>query len=182
QRQGLFRFLRFVEAQIDETDIGGVKEGQESVLTLDAYPEIEVKAKVGHIYRESKIVNNVTIYYADILPKAVPEVFRSGMNANVRIVEQSRRGVLLVPSDAVKRDRETGSYVLLKKPSSKKPVRQKVETGMSDDTNTEILSGIGPADVLMIGTQKYNPAKGSKAASNPFMPPAPKKKSEGRTA
>ncbi len=61
-----------VQAQVDETDIGKVKEGQAALISLDAYPDIEVKGVVSHIYHESKVVTNVTIYQVDILPEEVP--------------------------------------------------------------------------------------------------------------
>jgi len=62
-----------VQAQVDETDIGKIKLGQEVKLTLDAYPQIKITGKVNHIYYESLIVNNVTIYQVDILPDSVPK-------------------------------------------------------------------------------------------------------------
>ncbi|MFH0753461.1 MAG: efflux RND transporter periplasmic adaptor subunit, partial [Candidatus Omnitrophota bacterium] len=46
-----------VQAQVDETDIGKVKRGQMAEITLDAYPQLMVKAKVDHIYYESKVVS-----------------------------------------------------------------------------------------------------------------------------
>ncbi|RLI00640.1 efflux RND transporter periplasmic adaptor subunit, partial [Candidatus Bathyarchaeota archaeon] len=45
-----------VKAQVDETDIGKVKLGQRAVITLDAYPDIKVEARVNHISYESKII------------------------------------------------------------------------------------------------------------------------------
>ena len=66
-----------VQAQVDETDIGKVKLGQTAVISLDAYPETKVKATVDHIAYDSTIVNNVTIYKVDILPKKIPAVFIS---------------------------------------------------------------------------------------------------------
>ncbi len=166
-----------VEAQVDETDIGRVKEGQKAVISLDAYPEIHVDAKVQHIYYESKIINNVTIYQVDILPEKVPEVFRSGMSANVRIIKESKDGVLLVPLEAVKRGKE-GSFVFLSQGQNNKPVKHPVELGMTDDTNAEVVSGLDENDTLVIETQKYSPSKNSKTGSNPFMPaPAGRRKS-----
>ncbi len=158
-----------VQAQIDETDIGSVKEGQSADITLDAYPDVEVKAKVGHIYHESKIVNNVTIYQADIIPDTVPHVFRSGMSANVRILEQDRVHVLLVPLEAVKHEKD-GNYVMLKDGKGRKPKPLKVELGVSDETNVEVLSGIGPDNTIVIQSVKYDLPKQKQGGSNPFMP------------
>ena len=111
-----------VQAQVDETDIGKVKLGQAAIISLDAYPQTEVKARVNHIAYESKIVSNVTIYEVDILPQQVPPVFRSGMSATIDIIEESKENILLIPLEAVKRDAE-GSFVLVSRGSRTKPVR-----------------------------------------------------------
>ena len=164
-----------VQAQIDETDIGKVKEGQKAVITLDAYPDIEVAAEVSHIYYESKVVSNVTIYQVDILPNEVPPVFRSGMSANVRIVEEGKENVLTVPVEAVQKDKE-GSYVLVAGGSNKKPVRRIVELGLADDSNAEVLSGLDENDTVVIMTQKYQAPKAPKAGGgSPLTPQGPRR-------
>ena len=158
-----------VKAQVDETDIGKVKLGQTAVISLDAYPQIKVKARVDHISYESEIVNNVTIYEVDILPEMVPEVFRSGMSAEVNIVEKSRENVLLIPGEAVKRDKE-GSFVLLSRNAGKKFVKQKIKTGISDGKNIEVVSGLEEKDKIIAKTQNYLPSKDKSPGANPFMP------------
>jgi len=67
-----------VRAQVDETDIGKIKKGQEAVITLDAYPDEKIKAEVDHIYYESETVNNVTIYKVDLIPQQTPSFFVQG--------------------------------------------------------------------------------------------------------
>ena len=158
-----------VQAQIDETDIGRVKLEQEAVISLDAYPAIKVKGKVDHIYYESTIVNNVTMYKVDIIPETVPEVFRSGMTATVNIIDRSKENVLMIPLDAVKNGKG-GSYVLLSPGPDKKPIERNTETGISDDKNIEVVSGLGANDKIIEVMQKYMPSKGSSGATNPFMP------------
>ena len=168
-----------VKAQVDETDIGKVKLGQTAVISLDAYPQIKVKARVDHISYESEIVNNVTIYEVDILPEMVPEVFRSGMSAEVNIVDKSKKNVLLIPGEAVKRDEE-GSFVLLSRNAGKKFVKQKIKTGISDGKNIEVVSGLEKEDKIIAKTQNYLPPQNRSSGSNPFMPFGGKKKSEKR--
>ena len=79
-----------VKAFVDETDIGRVKVGQKAVIGLDAYPEIKVNGVVGHIYYESHLQNNVNIYNVDVIPERIPDVFRSGMSANIEIIVQEK--------------------------------------------------------------------------------------------
>lgn len=157
-----------VKAQVDETDIGKVKLGQKAFIGLDAYPEIRAEAVVDHISYESKIVNNVTIYEVDVLPKEAPEVFRSGMSANVDIIENAKDNILVIPLEAVSEDKE-GRFVLLKQ-GRRKAIRQKIELGISDEKNVEVISGLAPEDKIIVKTQKYNPSKNSNSKSSPFMP------------
>ena len=158
-----------VQAQVDETDIGKIKLGQEATITLDAYPQIKITGKVDHIYYESLIVNNVTIYQVDILPDKVPDVFRSGMSATVSIVEKAKDNVLTLPLGAVKRTKE-GAYVLLSRGKEAKSEERKVELGISDDKNVEIISGLTAKDKVLTAAQKYKAASGPKTGTNPLSP------------
>jgi len=160
-----------VKAQVDETDIGKVKLGQKAIITLDAYPDIKVEGRVDHISYESKIINNVTIYEVDILPDKVLEVFRSGMSANVNIIIQDKKNVLLLPQEAIIEE-ETQKFVRVK--TFKGSVRKKVITGLYDDRNVEILEGVSKEEVVLIPSQKYKlPTR--KEISSPFMPRFKKK-------
>lgn len=160
-----------VQAQVDETDIGKVRAGQRAVVTLDAYPDVRVEAAVEHIYHESKVVNNVTIYQVDIQPETIPDVYRSGMSAGVRIVQQSKDGVLVVPAEAVKQDKSPQeSFVYVSRGKGRKPERRVVETGLSDETAVEIVSGLEAGETLAIPSAKYVPSKGARQGSNPFLP------------
>ena len=169
-----------VQAQVDETDIGKVKLGQKAIISLDAYPDRKVDGTVDHIYYESTIVNNVTIYEVNILPKKVSAIFRSGMSANVDIIEQVKENILTIPLDAVKQDAQ-GSFVLVSQGTGEKPVKRRVQLGIADDKNIEVVSGLEPQDKVPIAIQAYQPSKDQGAGTNPFMPggrpaqPAPKK-------
>lgn len=157
-----------VQAQVDETDIGRIKIGQKAIITLDAYPDTKVLGRVDHIAYESTIVNNVTIYKVDIIPERVPKIFRSGMSANIEIVEQNKEDVLLVPIEAVQRDEE-GSYLLVADPKGGY-VKRRVELGISDEKNVEVVSGVGPMDKIAIPQQVRQAEKKRPEGVNPFLP------------
>ncbi len=157
-----------VNAQVDETDIGKVKVGQPVTITLDAYPEVEVKGIVDHIAYESQLVNNVTTYSVEILPEQMPEFFRSGMSANVTIIVANKDNVLIIPNEAVVKEKGESFVKLLKSPGSA-PELNKVLLGMADDTNVEVVSGLNPNDIIIIESKAFVLPK-DKAGSNPFMP------------
>jgi len=158
-----------VRAQVDETDIGKVKLGQAAIISLDAYPDSKVNATVGHIYYESETVNNVTIYKVDMIPSTVPSFFRSGMNANVDFIEQKRDNILTLPLDAVRTDKD-GSYVFISQGQGKPPARRAVTTGLTDEKNIEITSGITADDTVEIRSRKFVLPMSASTGSNPFMP------------
>jgi len=155
-------------AQVDETDIGKVNPNMKAIIALDAYPDKKIKASVEHIYYESKTVNNVTIYEVDLLPEEVPAFFRSGMNASIDFIIQSKDNAMLIPQEAAQNDKE-GDYVLVKQANAKEPLKVRVKVGISDDKNVEVLSGITEKDNIIVKTKKYSLPKNT-SGSNPFFP------------
>lgn len=158
-----------VKAQVDETDIGRVKVGQSALISLDAYPDEKVMARVDHISYESRLVSNVTIYEVDVLPQKVPGVFRSGMTANVDIIEKIKRNVLRLPVEAIHREKD-GAYVMVKGNGEGNSSLKKVGTGISDEDFIEITSGLKDNDTVIV--EKTNSALPAKnvTGSNPFLP------------
>jgi macrolide-specific efflux system membrane fusion protein len=167
-----------IQAQVDETDIGKVKLGQETAITLDAYPGTIIKGSVDHVYYESKTVNNVTIYDVDILPAKVPEFFRSGMSANIDIIQQQKENVVILPIDAVKKFGDK-SFVFMKSEKGVKPEKREIVTGITDGDNIEIVSGLNENDVVVVTKQNYV-AQSNSQTVNPFMPSRPKMSNGGR--
>ncbi|MBU4332873.1 MAG: efflux RND transporter periplasmic adaptor subunit, partial [Candidatus Omnitrophica bacterium] len=147
-----------ISAQFDETDIGRVKVGQKANITLDAYPNNKIKGMVGHIAYESQLANNVTIYDVDIVPQEVPEFFRSGMSANVEVIEKSLSDVILVPVSAIQ-DEDGKRYVTVKKKQGNGVEKRQIEVGLTDTNNAEVISGLSTSDIIIVSDQKYSPVK-----------------------
>ena len=160
-------------AQVDETDIGKVKLGQKAVIMLDAYPDNLINAVVEHIYYESKTVNNVTIYEVDLIPENIPEFFRSGMNTTINFIENSKKDILLLPVEAVYKNKEE-RFVLIKKDGQSEITQQPVKVGIADDKNVEIVSGVNVGDILVLKNKKFVLPK-SDVGSSPFTPFSQKK-------
>lgn len=158
-----------VSAQFDETDIGRVKIGQKAIVALDAYPKNKIKGMVDHIAYESELVNNVTIYDVDIVLQEVPEFFRSGMSANVEVIEDARREVILIPIGAIQ-DEEGKKYVMIKKKQGNGIEKRQIEVGLTDTNKAEIISGLTQTDIVIVKDQKYSPVKKEEIGTNPFMP------------
>lgn len=157
-----------VRAQVDETDIGRIKLNQKAIVSLDAYPDVEIETTVEHIYYESKTVNNVTIYEVDLIPRDIPPVLRSGMNAAINFIENSKNNALLIPLEAVHREADE-AFVMVKQDNYSNPVKRIIELGITDDKNIEVLSGVSASDLIIINSKKYSLPKND-VGTNPFMP------------
>lgn len=164
-----------VKAYVDETDIGRVKAGQKAVIGLDAYPEIQVNGVVGHIYYESHLQNNVNIYNVDVIPDRIPEVFRSGMSANIRIIVQEKNNALLLPVSAVQK--RNGRSVVQQKNGEQEqtPRYLPVKTGLQDERNIEILDGLTDSSVVLLPDTTFVLPKNN-GGTNPFTPQRNRKK------
>lgn len=157
-----------VKAQVDETDIAQVKIGQESIITLDAYPNNPVKGKVVHVAYDATVTNNVTTYICDILPDKVPEFMRSGMTSNVNIEVSRKENILKLPMTAVISDQE-GTRVRIK--NGDKSSLVPVETGSDDGKSIEIVSGLSDQDIVLV--EEKEKTFGGKKSGSPFMPSRP---------
>ena len=163
-----------VNAQFDETDIGRVRLNQNALIALDAYPDEKIEGTVDHIAYESKLINNVNIYDVDILPKRIPEFFRSGMSANVEVIEKEKKDILLIPVDAIIKE-QGKTYVAVKTNRKNNAENREVKTGISDEKNIEIILGITITDVIITQNQIYSLQK-KQIGTNPFTPFRGKKK------
>ncbi len=142
-----------VKAQVDETDLSQIKQGQTAQIVLDAYPKESIMAHVDKIAYDAKPVNNVITYVVDVVPDETPTTMRSGMTANVTFMLETREKVPLLPSEALKlNESESGGfYVLTKNPAPEgEALRREVTTGLTDGKQTEILSGLKVGETVLI--------------------------------
>jgi multidrug efflux pump subunit AcrA (membrane-fusion protein) len=136
------------DAFVDETDIGKVAPGQPAVLTVDAFPDREFKGKVTAILPKASIQQNVVYYDTVIALEPAGGLLRPDMTANVTILVGERRGRLVVPNQAIRReDGEKVVYVLV----GGKGQRRVVKTGWKDGRYTEVLDGLREGERVLIG-------------------------------
>lgn len=162
-----------VKADVDETDIGSVKVGQQATIELDAYPDVRAEGVVNHISYESTVVNNVTTYQVEIIPDQVPAVFRSGMSANIEIIKARKEQAVIIPARALKQKNDR-SFVLVKTNGDRPFERRWVQTGITNLTDVEITQGLSPDDVVVIPGDNFVQTKSGSSngrqGRNPFMP------------
>lgn len=152
-----------VVADVDEADIGDVKEGERVTFTVDAYPDDTFEGEVKQVRQEATTTNNVVTYEVVISAPNADLKLKPGLTANVTIYTAERKGVLSVPSKALRftPQKETvGKMKIVDVANAKNKVwtiegnsivAHKVNIGMTDGTNTQIVSGIAEGTKVITG-------------------------------
>lgn len=91
-----------VVADVDEADIGGVKEGDRVTITVDAYPDDTFEGTVKQVRLQATTTNNVVTYEVVISAQNADLKLKPGLTANVTIYTQERTGVLAVANKALR--------------------------------------------------------------------------------
>lgn len=96
--------LRRIEIQgnVDEADVGRVREGQEATFTVNAFPGRTFTGRVKQVRLGSQTVQNVVIYTAVITVENPNLELRPGMTANLRIITERRDNVLRIANAALR--------------------------------------------------------------------------------
>ena len=91
-----------VDASIDESEVGRIREGQQATFTVDSFPGRTFRGTVGQVRKAALVVQNVVTYTAVIATSNPNLELFPGMTANVRIVVDSRENALKVPNAALR--------------------------------------------------------------------------------
>jgi HlyD family secretion protein len=91
-----------LEVDIDEADVGKVREGHTASFTVDAYPNERFPAKISVIRYASQTVEGVVTYKAILTIDNSELLLRPGMTATAEIVVEQVKQALLVPNTALR--------------------------------------------------------------------------------
>ena len=144
-----------IETSVSEADIGKVKEGQDVEYTLDGYPDSIFYGKVTQVRLSPVTESNVVTYTVIIEVENDEGKLMPGMTANVSIITGKKENILTVPNVALKFTIADNKQKYDKKgiwiDKKGKPVRVNIETGVSDDSYSEIISDeIKEGDVVYV--------------------------------
>ena len=87
---------------VDEADIGQVREGQEAMFTVDAYPERKFSAVISQVRFASTVTDGVVTYETVLMVDNTDLALRPGMTATAEIVAQKVEKALTVPNAALR--------------------------------------------------------------------------------
>ncbi|MGL4851222.1 MAG: efflux RND transporter periplasmic adaptor subunit [Phocaeicola sp.] len=178
-----------VVANVDEADIGGVKEGQRVTFTVDAYPNDTFDGNVTQVRLEATTTSNVVTYEVVISANNPDLKLKPGLTANVNVYTVDKSDVLVVSSKALRftpTKALLGNKVRIEDCNAKSKLWTRegdtymaipVELGITNGTVTEIVQGIPANSEVILDVTIQQPMLEMQGApqgeSNPFMPTPP---------
>lgn len=172
-----------VIANVDEADIGEVKEGQRVTFTVDAFPEDTFEGFVSQVRQEAAAESNVVTYEVVISAPNEDLKLKPGLTANVNIFTLEMKDILTIPNKALRftpneamlsegetiQNAEGKTKVWVKEGSVLKAIP--VKTGMTNGTLTQVFEGLAPGTEIITEIQVVMPEGEQKQMNtNPFMP------------
>ena len=91
-----------VQVDVDEADVGQVREGQKATFTVDAYPNKRFDARISELRYGSEVVQGVVTYKAVLTADNPDLLLRPGMTATAEITVQNISNAMTVPNAALR--------------------------------------------------------------------------------
>lgn len=174
---------KVAEISLNEIDAAKVKIGQKVSLTFDAIPDLILTGKIIEIDSVGSISQGVVSYGAKIVLDSDEERIKPSMSVTAEIIVEAKTDVLLLPNSAVKTEGNLKYVELINAvPEAKAQLKignrtilpkgiqiknQNVETGISNDNLTEIVSGLKEGDIV-ISSKVLNQKSQSQTQTNQF--------------
>lgn len=192
-----------VIADVDEADIGNVKEGQRVQFTVDAYPNdtfegVVQQVRLGESDESSSSASSSSssvVTYEVVITADNPDLkLKPRLTANVTIFTMEEENILLVPNKALRfipepklmetlglqvNDNSANikngeKFVWVKEDNVL--VTKAVTVGVSNNNYTEVLNGLNEGEVVAVDLESEMPVAGPSAERSPFMPGPPGRK------
>jgi len=150
---------------LNEVDVAKIQLGQKVTLVFSAIPNLAIAGKVAEIDSVGAVSQGVVTYNVKIALDTTDPGIKPGMSVDATIITNMKENVLSVPTSAVKTNPRGEKYVevfssALSTPTAGTqgssspivPAKRIVTVGISDDTNTEIISGLEAGDIVVTRT------------------------------
>jgi len=136
-----------IVAEVDEIDVAEVAHGQEVEIHLDAYPTHTLSGTIVSLAPAALPQRGSTVYEAVVKFDVGGLTLRLGMGANLNIITLEKEGVLLVPNRAIQ---PIGRRKVVKVLEGRNIREVEVITGVSNESETEILEGLAEGQRILI--------------------------------
>ena len=158
---------KIAQLSFNEVDVAKVKVGQKATITFDAIDGLSIAGEVSDIDAVGTVSQGVVSYAVKVAFGTQDDRVKSGMSVSAAIVTSMKQDVLMVPNSAVK-TQANANYVELfdtplvvatssssantGTPSALPPQQRTVSVGLSNDTMTEIISGLKEGEQVVART------------------------------
>ncbi|MCX6789328.1 MAG: efflux RND transporter periplasmic adaptor subunit [Candidatus Gribaldobacteria bacterium] len=139
---------KVAEISLNEVDVAKVKAGQKVTLTFDAVDGLTISGEVAEVDALGTVSQGVVNYSVKIVFDTQDDRVKPGMSVSAAIITEMKTDVLLAPNAAVKSNSE--QYVMVLENNVSR--NQTVTVGLSNDTMTEIISGLNENDKVITQT------------------------------
>jgi HlyD family secretion protein len=185
-------------ANVDQADVGKVREGEDAKFTVDAYPGEVFKGRISQVRQAATTTNNVVTYAAVIQADNPDRKLRPGMTAAVTIVAANHENVLRVSNAALRvhidapapasvplvaearaatgggrQPRDAKSAIVYKLVNGK-PQPVNVTLGLADGQRTEVSGALAEGDQVVVSggnsTSTNNTSAAQKSQRGPRGP------------
>jgi len=135
----------YFQAQLPETQLENVREGQPVDVTVDAYPGRSFHGKVTQVYPTGSTSSRTFNVRVDV--DNTSRALKPAMFARGKVIVQRRRGVVVSKDALVASNAEgTAFQVFVASGGGTTAARRAVKIGITNDTTAEILSGVREGD------------------------------------
>lgn len=155
-----------ISISLTEIDVPKIVLGDKATITLNAYPDKTFTGKVVSIDTVGAVTSGVTTYPTVIKLDTDTTTILPNMAVTANIITNTKNDVLMVPTTSVQQNTDGTSYVQVMKNGA--PSQVPVETGLSSDTDTEIVSGLSEGDTVVTATINTAAASTSTQTTSPF--------------
>jgi HlyD family secretion protein len=163
-----------VDANVSESDIGGIRTGNKATFTVDAYSGRPFEGQVTQVRQSPQTVQNVVTYDVVVSVDNSDLALKPGLTAATRIIVDQRSAVLRVPNQAL-RYVPTGATLHEGKQArvwvlrDGAPAQVQVTPGLDDDDFTEIVQGELKVDDKVIMAEQQNSANARSGVPPPRL-------------
>jgi len=167
---------KIAEISLNEVDISKVKIGQNVTLTFDAVENLSLTGKVAEVDTVGTVSQGVVSYNVKINFDADDERIKPGMSVSASIITEAKQDVLMIPNSAVKLQGDASYVEMFDKEiataqiaTADVPKQQAVVIGLSNDTSTEIVSGLSEGQKIISRTTTASSSTTKTTTSNSIL-------------
>jgi len=174
---------KIAEVSLNEVDVAKIKIGQKATLTFDAFTDLTITGQVVEVDAIGAVSQGVVSYGVKISFDTQDDQIKPGMSVSASIITDSKQDVLTIANSAIKNnngsqyveilDSSLGISTSSQGVASKiSPDRRNIETGLTNDSVTEIINGLKENELVVVRTiSSSTTAQATQSAGGGFRLP-----------